>query len=239
VKRANPIIAGTVGLPIYRGEPRPCSYLPDRTAEDVFTLPATLHPAVYQLYMDAGFRRSGGVVYRPDCEGCRECVPIRVPVAHFTPSRSQRRVQRRNPDVRMEIGPPACDDAKWKLYVDYLRFQHDGAMSQDREDFEAFLYQSPTRTLEMTYRLGDRLVGVGIVDLTTVALSSVYFFFDPLEASRSLGVFSALCEIEECRRRGLEWWYIGYYIRDCARMNYKAAYRPHELLGVDGVWRGA
>ena len=235
--RARPVIAGTVGLPIFRSEPHRCSYLPGRTAEDVFTAPATLHPAVYQLFMDAGFRRSGSIVYRPDCEGCRECVPIRVPVAHFAPSRSQRRVLKRNRDVRMEIGTPAFNDDKWRLYVDYLRYQHDGSMSQTREDLESFLYRSPTKTLEMTYWLEKRLVGVGIVDVTPVALSSVYFYFDPVEGRRSLGVHSALTEIEECRRRGLAWWYIGYFVRDCRRMNYKADYRPHELLGADGVWR--
>lgn len=230
-------MAGPIGLPIFRSEPHRCSYLPGRTAEDVFTAPAALHPAVYQLYMDAGFRRSGSIVYRPDCEGCHECTPIRVPVAHFTPSRSQRRVLKRNRDVRMEIGPPVLDDDKWQLYVDYLRYQHDGSMSETREDLASFLYRSPTRTLEMTYRIAGRLVGVGIVDVTPVALSSVYFFFDPEEARRSLGVFSALAEIEECRRRSLPWWYIGYYVRDCDRMNYKAAFGPNELLGTDGIWR--
>lgn len=225
-------------FPLYRGGPHSCSYLPGRTATDLFTIARRVEGAEYQAMMDQGFRRSGRVIYRPECRGCRECVPIRVPVAAFRASRSQRRVQRRNADVGVEIGPPRCTDEKYRLFVDYLRFQHDGAMGEDRGEFERFLYDSPTDTLEMTYRIGNRLGAVGIVDATPACLSSVYFYFAPQEARRSLGVFGALQEIEECRVRGLPYWYVGYYVRESAKMNYKAAFGPHELLGPDGVWRG-
>lgn len=223
--------------PLYRGQPHDCPYLPGRTAEDIFTLAARIDPAVYQSMMDQGFRRSGRVIYRPECRGCRECVPIRVPVDAFRPSRSQQRVLRKNADLRIDIARPRSSDAKYRLFVDYLRYQHDGSMTEDRLEFERFLYDSPTDTLEMTYRLGNRIVAVGIVDVTPVCLSSVYFYFDPRHARRSLGVFSALREIDECRRRGLPWWYIGYYVRGCAKMSYKADYAPHELLHPDGAWR--
>lgn len=226
-----------MALPLFRGAPHPCPYLPGRIAGNEFGVFPKLDSAVYQRMMDAGFRRSGQVVYRPRCAGCRECRPIRVCVPAFVPSRSQRRVLRRNADVAIEIGPPACDDEKWRIYSSYLRAQHDGAMGEGREDLEEFLYQSPTSTLEMVYRVAGRVAAVGIVDRCPDCLSSVYFYFDPSEAKRSLGVFGALSEIEECRRRGLAYWYIGYYVRDCSRMNYKASYRPCELLGPDGVWR--
>jgi len=223
--------------PLYVGEPHPCPYLPGRTARDVFLTESELDPAAYEALMDCGFRRSGTVVYRPICDGCRECVQLRVPVAAFCLSRSQRRVLRRNLDVRVEIGTPVCTDEKWRIFVRYLRHQHDGTMSEDREAFERFLYGSPTRTLEMVYRLGRRIVGVGLVDVCPSALSSVYFFFEPKEARRSLGVFGALREIDECRNRGPPYWYAGFFVRDCTRMNYKAAFRPFELLGSDGQWR--
>lgn len=226
----------SISLALYRGEPHPCAYLPGRTAQDIFTIRSSLPPGLYENMMDAGFRRSGTIVYRPVCEGCRECVPIRVSVAHFSASRSQRRVQKRNADLRVEVAPPVLTDAKWRLFVDYLRFQHDDTMSRDRADLERFLYRSPTETLEMSYYAGDLLVAAGIVDVCPTALSSVYFYFDPREARRSLGIFSALCEIEECRRRGRSYWYIGYYVRECSRMNYKAQFQPHELLSVNGAW---
>jgi arginine-tRNA-protein transferase len=123
------------------------------------------------------------------------------------------------------------------MYVRYLRHQHDGTMSEDADDFEEFLYKSMTDTLEMTYRKDGRLVGVGIVDLCADCLSSVYYFFEPDESRRSLGVFGVLQEIEECRHRGLSHWYAGYFIAGCPQMSYKANFRPHELLGADGIWR--
>jgi arginine-tRNA-protein transferase len=158
-------------------------------------------------------------------------------VADFAASRSQRRAGRRNADVEVAIGPPALDGEKWRVYAAYLSHQHDGSMGGTREELEEFLYQSPTDSLEMVYRAAGRVIAVGIIDVCPHALSSVYFFFDPAEHRRSLGTFGALCEIEECRRRGRPYWYVGYYVRDCRRMNYKAGFRPCELLGEDGVWR--
>ncbi len=195
-----------------------------------------LDGAVYQVLMDAGFRRSGQAVYRPSCGQCRECVPLRVPVTQFSPSRSQRRAERRNADIVVQIDSPACTEEKWRIYADYLKYQHDGAMDGSFNAFEEFLYNSPTDTLEMTYRLERQIVAVGIVDVCPDCLSSVYFYFDPACARRSLGVFGALCEIQECRRRGLAYWYAGFYVRQCPGMNYKAQFRPYELLGADGIW---
>jgi len=219
-------------------DPRSCPYLPGRVILLDYLRFSHLAPEAYQRLMDHGFRRSGRLVYRPCCPSCRECRALRVPVAAFQPSRSQRRTLRRNADLRVVSGPPKFEPRKIDLYNRYLREMHDGAMSGTPDELRWFLYDSPTDTLEMCYWLGERLVGVGIVDRTPTALSSVYFFFDPAERRRSLGTFSALREIEECRRQGLPYWYAGYYIRDCAKMNYKANFRPFELLAPDGTWSG-
>jgi arginine-tRNA-protein transferase len=226
-------------LPLYLSGPHRCPYSPDRRASTEGLFVGRLDAAMYQEMMDLGFRRSGKIVYRPACEPCRECVPIRVPVGQFHLSRSQRRVLRRNGDVHVEIGPPTASEEKWRIYAEYLRRRHDGTMSQEREDFEEFLYKPVTDTIEMVYRVAKRIVAVGIVDACPDCLSSVYFFFDHAESWRSLGTFGALREIEECRQRSLAYWYAGYYVRDCPRMSYKAGFRPHELLGADGVWRVA
>lgn len=195
-------------------------------------------PAVaYQALMDRGFRRSGEMVYRPACPSCRECVPIRVPVERFVPSRSQRRVLRNNADVEIRVGVPEATDEKFAIYTAYLREQHEAEDEADRIDFEDFLYLSPTETVEMTYLARGRIFAAGVLDVSPAALSSVYFYFDPAQRRRSPGIFGALCEIEECRRRGLPYWYVGFYVRDCPRMNYKARFRPHELLDVkSGNW---
>jgi arginine-tRNA-protein transferase len=100
------------------------------------------------------------------------------------------------------------------------------------------LYDSPTETIEGSYWLGDKLIAVGICDLTPIALSSVYFFFDPEEAQRSLGVFSALVEMDYATQLGLPFYYLGYWVPGCRKMDYKAGFADHEVL-VDGAWRSA
>jgi arginyl-tRNA--protein-N-Asp/Glu arginylyltransferase len=227
-------------LTLYATGPHPCPYLPDRMAQSEGRFAVRIAPAAYQQLMDLGFRRSGGWVYRPACEGCRECMPLRVPVDDFRPSPSQRRVLRRNRDVLVSsVDSPRCSDEKWRIYTAYLRHRHDGTMCEDRADFEDFLYGAAMDSIEMVYRVDDRIVAVGIVDVCPDCLSSVYFYFDPAESRRSLGTYGALCEIEECRRRSLAYWYAGFYVRDCRRMNYKAQFRPYELLTTDGGWLAA
>ncbi|RMF71135.1 MAG: arginyltransferase [Planctomycetota bacterium] len=225
-----------IPLPLVPGETHRCPYLAEREARELFALPIGLDARLYRLLMDAGFRRAGGVFYRPECPDCRECRVIRVPAADFRPSRSQRRVLRRNADVEVRCGPLTCDEHRWKLYQRYQIAQHDGDMLHGREDFEEFLGRSPISSFEMTYHVDGRLVGVGVVDEVPDALSSVYFYFDPAEHRRSLGVFSGLCEIEECRRRGLAYWYLGYMIAGCRKMEYKTRFRPYELRNDDGVF---
>lgn len=229
--------AGHLPLSLFMGEPHDCSYLPNRQATEVYSVVRELPPADYENLMNAGFRRSGRVVYRPVCQGCSECIPIRVPTATFAPSRSQRRVLRRNKDVTTTIQRPCCTDEKARLFAAYLAAQHDGSMTGDRDSLERFLYNSPTESFELEFKIDDRLVAVSIIDEGPTSWSSVYAFFDPTESHRSLGVYSALCEIAECGMRSLPYWYVGYYIRDCRQMNYKAEYRPFELLGHDGIWR--
>jgi arginyl-tRNA--protein-N-Asp/Glu arginylyltransferase len=196
-------------------------------------------PEDYHLLMDLGWRRSGHLFYRPCCEDCRECVPIRVPTGAFRRSRSQRRVWRRNRDITVHVEHPRPTEEKWTLYLRFLRGRQNGTMSDDYEDMVRFLYRSPVRTFEVCYRLEEALLGVGIIDVSRRAVSTVYFFFDPEAARRSPGVFSVLWEIEWARARGIPYYYLGYYIRGARGMSYKADYRPHELLGVDGQWQSS
>lgn len=223
-------------LPLLRGERHPCPYLPGRVAAELFVASIVDDSQVYQLLLDHGFRRAGLVCYRPACPDCQACVPIRIPVRRFSPSRSQRRVLRRNADVQVEITSPSCDDEHWDLFCRYQRWQHDGRMIRMRDEFRRFLCVSPIETIEMSYRLDGRLVGAGIVDVCPQGLSSVYMYYEPDCARRSLGVFSGLCEIEECRRRGLPYWHLGYWIAGCRSMEYKNRFRPYELLTSGGEW---
>lgn len=218
------------------GEPFPCPYLPGRMARLLTLVPSPIPPGVYHSLMDLNFRRLGPVFYRPQCDGCSECRMIRVPVAEFRPSRSQRRCWARNADVSVEVGPPEPTEEKHALYTRYLRSRHDGQMDGSPGEFHGFLYTSEVETLEIAYKVEGRLVGVGVADLEPMAMSAVYCYFDPSAARRSIGAFNVLWMIQECRRRGLPYLYLGYYVRDCSRMSYKASYRPCEVLGPDGRW---
>ncbi|MFH0983767.1 MAG: arginyltransferase [Planctomycetota bacterium] len=210
--------------------PSPCPYLPDRDDWVEFFYVEELSPAVYEALMNRGFRRNGFIVYRPVCEKCRECRQIRVPVAEFKASKSMRRVWRRNQDLAVEIGPPEPTLEKLQLFRRYLEGRHDGTMTGSAEEFHGFLYASPVSTLEVRYSLGKRLVGVSLLDAGPCALSSVYMFFDPHDHQRSLGTFSILWEIEHCRRAGLPYYYLGFYVGAARVMAYKARYRPCEML---------
>jgi leucyl-tRNA---protein transferase len=218
------------------GEAFACPYIAGRRARHLVVGATTVPPGLYHSLMDLNFRRLGPVFYRPTCDDCQECRMLRVPVQEFKPSRAQRRCLAANEDVTIEIGPPVATEEKRRLYQSYLEARHDGQMDGSPTEFEGFLYTSSVETLEFVYRLGDRVVGVGIADLEPLALSAVYFYFDPAASHRSLGVFNVLRLIEECRIRGRSHLYLGYYVQECRKMSYKAAYRPCEVLRSDRRW---
>lgn len=220
------------------GPEHDCSYLPGLRARSRAFHADYLPGPFYQALMDQGFRRSGNVFYAMDCASCRACVPLRVPVATFAPSRSQRRAERRNHDVEVRFAPPRFGEAKWQLYQRYLAHQHPTTDPGTPEHLREFLFGAATDSLEATYHLGGELVGFSILDVTPSAASSVYHCYAPELAARSLGVFSALAEIAWAKRQGLTWYYLGFWIEGAATMAYKARFGPHELL-LDGSWRPA
>ncbi|MDX2198534.1 MAG: arginyltransferase [Phycisphaerae bacterium] len=224
-------------LPLLKSGEYPCPYLAGRTASVLVNYAGEPDATAYQQFMDSGFRRAGDMIYMPSCKSCAECVPIRVPVDEFEPSDSMRRALRKNEDVDVQIGEPAYSDERFELYRRYQAMQHDNVEDSTPENYERSFVQHLGFTEEMTYWTAGRLVGVGTIDITERAVSSVYFFYDPQEARRSLGVFSVMCEIELCRRRGLPYWYSGYFVADCRKMSYKARYQPAEFLHGDGQWR--
>ncbi len=214
-----------------------CPYLPPRRATTRALMASRVSPEIYHDFLDAGFRRSGKLIYQPICNGCRRCVPIRVPVDRFKPSTSQRRCFRRNTDLIVSISPPIPTPEKQDLYHRYTTDWHG---RDDIEAFESFLYDSPVDTIEFCYRnAAGRLLAVGICDLSPLSLSSVYFYFDPADAKRGLGTFGALYELDWAAKAGIPFYYLGYWVHGCGAMQYKANYRPCELLLPDGRWAQA
>jgi arginine-tRNA-protein transferase len=240
-----------VRVPLATLSEHDCAYLPGRATTMRAFVVRSMPPILYHALMDAGFRRSGRFVYQPACDGCRACVPIRVPVERFRPSKSQRRCARKNADLDVRIGTPDPTDEKYDLYVRYLRDWHgragaDNALTEtcssfgaSREQFESFLYDSPVETIEFTYRRrpDGLLVAVGICDVCAMSLSSVYFYFDPAHSWRGLGTYGALRELAHARAAEIPYYYLGFWVHGCPSMQYKSDFRPNESLHTDGVWR--
>jgi arginyl-tRNA--protein-N-Asp/Glu arginylyltransferase len=228
-------------LDFYRSPPHECAYLPARSAGTVFADPeAVLTVSAYSILSSMGFRRSGAHVYRPACATCQACTAVRVPVRGFVPNRQQRRTLQRNQDLLITERPAQFDEEHFALYRSYIEARHPGSgMSPtDPEQYLGFLSCSWADTRFYEFRTGAELLAVAVVDHLQDALSAVYTFFAPEQASRSLGRFAVLKQIEWAREARLNWLYLGYHIAESRKMRYKAEYRPQQRL-LDDAWRDA
>jgi len=226
-------------LSLFLTPAHPCSYFDDRESATLFIDPeAELDTNTYQWLIDQGFRRSGKHIYRPNCPSCKDCISIRIPVAEWQPRRTQRRTWNRVAD-RLESYAlaPVFDQNHYDLYSRYIQTRHpDGDMADGTpESYMRFLASDWCTTRFVEYRLDGQLLGIGVTDYLPQGLSAVYTFFDPDQDQLSPGVISILWQIQEARRLGLEWLYLGYWIPGCQKMAYKNQYHPYETY-VGGRW---
>lgn len=215
-----------------------CSYLPAERANTLFLDPRdTVTPALYQRLSEEGFRRSGSHLYRPHCKSCHACIPTRVPVNQFTPKRRQRRALQRNADLEVRLAPAEFSEEAFALYARYVTKRHgDGDMfPPTRDQFRSFLLSPWSETGFLSFYLDGELVSVAVTDQQPGGLSAIYTFFEPTLEHRSLGVAAILEQIALARDLGLDFLYLGYWIRDCDKMRYKTDYRPLQVF-VNGSW---
>ena len=234
--------------------PSQCSYLPAEQWSLEYEYVGELSKAEYLQRMLEGWRRFGHMLFHPACAHCQACKALRVQALAFRPDRSQRRCRQAcTAEVELRIGPPAITEAKLALYDRYHAFMadHKGWPEygpKDAEDYARSFVLQPFEVEEWCYYLGGRLVGVGYVDSLPDesvrqqvdgdgGLSAIYFFYDPSERDRGLGTWNVLCAIDEARRRGLPYVYLGYAVDGCKAMEYKTRFVPNERRGDDGVWR--
>lgn len=229
----------------YITSPQPCPYLPGRYEKKVFTHLLGEEPvSLNNMLSQAGFRRSQNIAYRPACENCQACISVRVIVSEFDPSRSFRRILARNADLRTSLMPPVATDEQYGLLRRYLDTRHaEGGMADmSRLDYVAMVEDTTVATRLVEYRapvesgVAAPLAAAALTDTLDDGLSMVYSFYNPQEASRSLGTFMVLDHIERARAFGLPYVYLGYWVDGSRKMSYKTRFGPLEALFPEG-WR--
>lgn len=225
-------------LKLFATQPHPCSYIDGEQATTVFVDPeAKIDVTLYSQLSLLGFRRSGGHLYRPQCSNCQACMSCRIPVDLFRPNRSQRRCWEKNQDIQVSTAARIDTLEHYNLYSRYIESRHqDGDMyPPSEEQYKAFLTSEWGSTRYLEFRLDGELIGVSVCDHLEDGLSAVYTFYNAELSERSLGKFAILAQIYRAQAMGLSYVYLGYWIKQCEKMNYKTDYRPLELL-VNRRW---
>ena len=226
---------------ITKTKPYQCSYLKNEMAKvEIAQLPKDLSQEKFSYLIASGYRRSGNYTYRPICDNCSKCLPIRIPTQMFLPNKTQKKIYRNlKSDLTAEISPLEYSEAAFLLFENYQRTRHPETFENlnGREVFENLLLRSCTNSkLINYYDTANRLRLVSVIDLLTDGISSVYTFYDTEDLNHSYGTYAILWQIEECKRHSKDYLYLGYLIKECNRMKYKTNFKPYEIFVGDG-WR--
>jgi arginine-tRNA-protein transferase len=226
-------------LKLYSTSTHPCSYLDDQTARTLFVDPeASISCEQHTRLSQLGFRRSGNHYYIPFCDDCQACIPCRVKVKDFSPGRGFRRILKRNQDLSIRPISSIATREHYDLYQRYINTRHrDGDMYPATPDqYNSFLISRCSTTRYYQININASIAGIIINDELDDGLSAVYTFYDPDMSERSLGTFAILWQIERARELGFDYLYLGYWIKQSDKMNYKSRYRPLQVL-IKGNWQ--
>jgi len=226
-------------IPLLLSMPQTCSYLKDQLSSNAFVDPELeMDVALYAQLLRVGFRRSGRLVYRPHCAECQQCLSLRIPVEKFQERRRHRRIRQKNQHVRLVTSNPRLQAEHFDLFRRYTASRHEGGSMAESTpaQYMDFLTAPWSETVFLEMREDERLLGIAVTDMLGDGLSAVYCFFDPEMPHRSLGAFAILSQISMARQLDLPYLYLGYWIRDCSKMSYKADYRPMQVFS-GGRWQ--
>ena len=215
-----------------------CSYLEGKKAITLFADPlARIDKELYSSLSAVGFRRSGNHIYRPYCQSCNACIPVRIPVRQFEQKRRHKRVARLNSHITVERVAPELTEEYFRLYQRYIALRHaDGDMyPASRDQFQSFLVEGRPEASFFEFRDAGKLLAVAVADELDDGFSAIYTFFEPDLPQLSLGVFAILKLMDISREAGLEFLYLGYWIKQCQKMNYKMEYKPLQIY-VNNNW---
>lgn len=218
-------------------QPFSCSYLQGKEERLLFYCDdMPMSADLYSLLQANGFRRSEDMVYKPHCDDCKQCQSIRIPVAQFNPSKSQKRVLNKCRQFDVKISTSISDNY-YELFEKYINTRHDDGTMYPAEPSQLDSFAKCQWLLPYFIEVYDNnsLIAVGIGDKTVDALSAVYTFFDPEYDNYSLGTFMVLKQLEYASTMNKQWLYLGYYIQACAKMNYKTNFKPFQVLH-DTIW---
>ncbi len=225
-------------LALYATPEHDCSYLPGQQASTVFADPkVVMDSQLYSELSDLGFRRSGQHYYRPHCQQCQACTPIRVSAQDFQRSKSQKRVWKKNSTVEGRLLPADFHEDHYLLYEKYINSRHaDGDMyPPSRDQYRSFLVNGHSSTRFIEFSENNRLLAIAVCDRLNDGLSAIYTFFDPELADRSLGTYAILWQLEEAKQQQLRYLYLGYFIKECKKMAYKTKFSPFEAR-IENQW---
>lgn len=213
----------------------PCPYLKGRQARFIQFLAVNVSTLEMDKLLSQGWRKFGYTFFRPSCPNCRECIPVRIPVNHFSSSKSQRRLLRKSSDVSMVIEEPKWNGQVFDLYREHSRDRFSREVTQ--EEFQESFLVSSCPALQSHFYVQGELVAAGFLDRSEQALSSVYFVYRTRMLSRAIGMLSILREIEYAVGLGVAYYYLGYYVAGNHHMSYKGSFAPSETMDWgSGVW---
>jgi len=224
-------------IQFYVTAPYTCSYLSNQLAQSIIATPQHLVDGYqYSGLIQQGFRRSGKFVYRPHCENCNACIPVRLPVTDFRASRSQKRAYKQHQHLEAIVSTLSFDEAYFALYKAYQIARHEGnAQEETAEQYRNFLVQSNVDSLLISFTLNGVLKIVSVVDIVEDGVSAVYTFYDTADTKASYGTYSIMWLIDWCKQLQLPYLYLGYWIKNSQKMAYKENFGPQEAL-IDGEW---